>query len=103
MKIGDKVYYLDFADYCVKCGIIYSMQPTSTGYLAYNIIDGKLTQKESSICFKTEDEALSRLSTLTPIAKEIESIAKDAQHKIDLLRKELLGEPTLTEIKDLLK
>lgn len=101
MKIGDTIYYLDFADYCVKQGIIYSAQPTSTGYLAYNIYDKRLIQKESSICFPTQEEALDKLNSLSPIAKEIEKIAKDAQKKIDDLRKQLIGEPTLTHLKEL--
>lgn len=98
MKIGDTVYYLDFKDYCVKQGIIYSAQPTSTGYLAYTIINGQPEQKEAAICFDTEDKALAKLSELTPIAKEIERLAKEAQHSIDMLRDQLLGKPTLKEL-----
>lgn len=98
MKIGDTIYYLDFKDYCVKQGVLYSAQPTSTGYLAYTIINDKPEQKEAAICFETEDKALAKLSELTPIAKEIERLAKEAQHSIDLLRIQLLGEPTLKEL-----
>ena len=101
MKIGDTVYYLDFKDYSVKQGLIYSAMPTSTGYLAYNIYDKALLQKEASICFPTQEEALDKLSSLAPIAKEIEKIAKEAQKKIDDLRKQLIGEPTLTHLKEL--
>lgn len=98
MKIGDTVYYLDFKDYCVKQGTLYSMQPTTTGYLAYTIIGDKPEQKEAAICFETETDALAKLSELTPIAKEIERLAKEAQHSIDMLREQLLGKPTLKEL-----
>jgi hypothetical protein len=98
MKIGDNIYYLDFKDYCVKQGLLYSAQPTTTGYLAYTIINGKPEQKEAVICFDTEAEALEAFEKLSPLAKEIETLAKEAQAKIDALRLQLLGEPTLKEL-----
>ena len=59
---------------------------------------GPPEQKEAAICFDTEAQALAKLSELTPLAKEIERLAKEAQAKIDALREQLLGKPTLKEL-----
>ena len=97
--LGNTVYYLNFKDKKVTEGIVKDMHITSTGYGAYLLLteDG-LKQAEISICFDTYDEALKVFEEKSKIADEMKMLIEETNNKVESLRKQLIGEPTLTHL-----
>ena len=99
--LGSTVYYLNFKDKSITEGIVKDMHITSTGYGAYLLLtsDG-IKQAELSICFDTYDEALKVFEEKNKIADEIKMLVEETNKKVECLRKQLIGEPTLTHLLD---
>lgn len=99
--LGKTVYFLDFRGKgSVGEGVVYDVHVTSSGYPAYQLLVGKeFMQKEITLCFLDKENADKELKRLKPLADKITDFAKNSQDAIDVMRKELLGEPTLLHLK----
>lgn len=98
--LGNTVYFLDFKNNTVKEGVVYDEHITSSGYPAYQILTGdSFIQLEQSLCCITKEGAEQKLLELKPLADEITELAKSSQSKIDNMREQLLGVPTLSHLK----
>lgn len=98
--LGDTVYFLDFKNNTVKEGVVYDEHITSSGYPAYQILTGdNFIQLEQSLCHQVKEHAEQKLLELKPLADEITELAKSSQAKIDAMREQLLGKPTLSHLK----
>lgn len=98
--LGKTVYYLDFKNKTVKEGVVYDIHITSTGYSAYQLlVDNNFIQVETSLCSESKEYAERALPDRQKLADEITEYAKNAQAKVDEMRKILLGEPEYSHLK----
>lgn len=97
--LGKNIYFLNFKDKTVGEGVVIQEHITNGGYDAYLIrtITGEL-QLERSICYASKEKAEKALERKQPLADKMNAYAKKATDRIDNMRTQLLGKPTLKHL-----
>lgn len=94
--LGKKVYYLIFAEERANVyeGVLVGESISDKGYrlCLIDTADGRVA-REKSYVYADKETAQAAFEVMLPKAKEIYEIQREAQARIDALRKELLGEP----------
>ncbi|MCK5613703.1 hypothetical protein KAR91_68195, partial [Candidatus Pacearchaeota archaeon] len=104
--LGQVVHYIDVKNSITVQGEITGINVSETGYVLIALLvydtNGKsnVLQVESGHVFTTPEAALERLSVVAPLVKEANDKAEIENQKIEVIRKQIIGEPTYADFAD---
>lgn len=101
--IGKQFYFIDMKSQTVKLGTIITQTIQKEGYIVSIIFDGKDKYNvESNLIFTQEQDAIDALARFIPIKKTMEELNNKCTEQLNTLRKQIIGEPEVKDVANLL-